>query len=165
MRKFTVALGLAAVVAGLFAAGSSARAANDLSPADAQLAQPKLGDLKLKIAPQIAPNLLFARRAELTSQLFVVNTGNPSVKLIWCLVKNHGFKASGPTKTLIRVWRNGSPFPVQGMFNTPGIAPGGHYWIGAYVYAPYGLKRVFSYADATHIEPEYIETNNWDSLP
>ena len=28
-----------------------------------------------------------------------------------------------------------------------------------------GLKQVFSYADVTHVVPEYIETNNWDSIP
>ena len=45
------------------------------------------------------------------------------------------------------------------------IKAGGHQWIGFRVFTPYGLKRVFSYADATKVVPEYVETNNWDSIP
>ena len=46
------------------------------------------------------------------------------------------------------------------------FAPGGGYsLVYGHVYAPFGLTRVFSYADATFLVPEYVETNNWDSIP
>ncbi len=73
-------------------------------------------------------------------------------------------KDSGPFKTLIRIHRHGSPSPLQG-YAAMSLPAGGYQLIGVRVYAPYGLKRVFSYADAfTHVA-EYNETNNWDSIP
>ena len=185
MKKTAFALALAAAVAAqIIAAAAPVRAEiapenmnqglglmaqslpsmnNLLSPSSPNL-PPDLGGLQLKPLAPINPALLFLFKAELTSQLFVANTGNPSVKVVWCLVRNTGFVNSGPCWTFLRIQRRGTSIPLQGYVLT-NVAAGGHQWIGVLVYAPYGFTRIFSYADATHIVPEYNEFNNWDSIP
>jgi hypothetical protein len=37
--------------------------------------------------------------------------------------------------------------------------------VGFQVFSPFGISRVFSYADIDTIVPEYNESNNWDSVP
>src|SRR5215211_7300368 len=112
MKKLLVTLSLAAVVAGSFAVGSPARAAEDQTPqAMPQLAQPDLSALKLRALPQLNLSILLIRKAELTSQVAVFSGYHPhynphpipGYRAVWCYVKNSGFKDSGWFRTLIRV--------------------------------------------------------------
>src|SRR5690349_15807987 len=115
MKKLIATLGLFAAVAGSFAATTPARAdeAPRMLPT---LVQPNLGDLKLKPILPINPQLLFVKKAELTSQVFIFTqyhpvynpNPHPSYPVIWCYVKNSGLKDSNWFKTLIRIYRYGS---------------------------------------------------------
>jgi hypothetical protein len=173
MKKLIVTLALAASVVSSFAVSTSARAA-ELEPLQIQpqLVQPELGELKIKPAPVLTPEILILKRAELTSQLFVIYgynqyfnpNPNPNYPAIVCLVKNTGSANSGWFKTLIRIHRYGYSTPISAYVWT-NVPAGGYAWIYGHVYAPYGLKQVFSYADVTSVVPEYIETNNWDTIP
>jgi hypothetical protein len=168
MKKLIATLGLLAAVAGSFAATTPARA--DEAPRMLQpLIQPDLGDLKLKPILPINPQLLFLKKAELTSQIFVFKNYHPVYNpnphpyypVIWCYVKNSGLKDSNWFKTLIRIYRYGSPYVLQGTATM--ALPAGHgAFVGVQVYAPYGLQKVFTYADATYTTPEYNESDNFD---
>lgn len=191
MQKLIVTLALAAAVGSSLVAGSPARAAEMTPQALAQLVQPNAlaealpqvvppatpaapdpGGLSLRPLPLIDPNILILRRAELTSQLFVFYGYHPiynphpypGYPVIWCYVKNSGVVGSGWFKTLIRIHRRGFSTPLQG-YIPMNLPAGGYELVGFRVWAPYGLERVFSYADATYVVPEYNETNNWDSIP
>jgi hypothetical protein len=191
MQKLIVTLSLAAVVVSSLAAGTPARAAEMSPQALAQLiqpdtlaeglpqlappetpGQPDLGELSLRPRPLIDPKILFLRRAELTSQLFVFYGYHPvynphpipGYPVIWCYVKNWGVVGSGWFKTLIRIHRKGFSTPLQG-YIPMNLPAGGYELVGFRIWAPYGIERVFSYADATYLVPEYNEANNWDSIP
>ena len=124
-------------------------------------------DIKLvpvRPLPQVDPQILLLKRAELTSQLFVANTQYPGYKVVWCLVRNIGSANSGPFWTYLRIDRVGTSIPLQGYAAT-NVPAGGWQWIGVLVYAPYGFNHIYSEADATHIVPEYSDSNNSDSIP
>jgi hypothetical protein len=142
------------------------------------LVQPDLSDLKLRALPQLNLPLLILRRAELTSQVAVfygfhpIYNPNPTPgrPAIWCYVKNSGHKDSGWFQTLIRVHRRSLPWPFPSLPTIEvkpwmSIPAGGYRLVGFKVFAPYGITRVFSYADIGTTVPEYNETNNWDSIP
>jgi hypothetical protein len=166
MKKLTLALVLAAAALTQVFATTPVRAEVAPENMNQGLAyfHPEIRDVPLKPLPLIDPQILLVRKAELTSQLFVVKTSNPAVKVIWCLVRNTGLADSGPCWTYLRIYRNGSSVPLQGYAAT-NVPAGGYQWIGVAVYAPYGFSSLYSDADATHIVPEYIESNNWDSIP
>lgn len=169
MKKLITTLSLAAAVVGSLAAGAPARAneAPQMLPA---LIQPDLSDLKLKPIQPIHPQLtILWKKAELTSQVFVFTqyhsifnkNPHPHYPVIWCYVKNSGLKHSDWFKTLIRIHRYGSPYALQG-YATMALPAGHGAFVGVRVYAPYGLKKVFTYADATYAVDEYVESNNFD---
>jgi hypothetical protein len=168
MKNLITTLALAAAVVGSFAAGAPAKAdeAPRMLPT---LVQPDLKGLVLKPIAPIQAQLTILKRAELTSQVFVFqnfhpvyNTNpHPHYPVIWCYVKNSGLKNTDWFKTLIRIYRYGSPYALQGTATM--ALPAGHgAFVGVQVYAPYGLKKVFTYADATYTTPEYNESNNFD---
>jgi hypothetical protein len=166
MKKMTLALVLAtAALTQVFAAAPvRAEVAPENMNQGLAYFHPDVRDVPLKPLPLIDPQILLVPKAELTSQLFVVNTSNPAYKVVWCLVRNTGLLNSGPFRTYLRIYRNGSPYPLQGTAITS-VPAGGYEWIGALVYAPYGFSYLYSEADSTHVVPEYIESNNWDSIP
>jgi hypothetical protein len=175
MKKLITTLSLAAAVVGSFAAGAPAKA--DEAPRMLPiLAQPDLSDLKLKpIAPLSQQLTILWKKAELTSQIFVFQNyhpvynqnPHPHYPVIWCYVKNSGLKDSGLFKTFLRIHRYGTPYALQG-YATMALPAGHGAFVGVQVYAPYGLKKVFTYADATYAVDEYNESNNfdiWDAAP
>jgi hypothetical protein len=166
MKKITLALVLAtAALTQVFAAATvRAEVAPENMNQGLAYFHPDVRDVPLKPLPLIDPTILLVKRAELTSQLFVVNTNSPGVKVVWCLVRNTGFLGSGPCWTYLRIHRAGTSVPLQGYVAT-NVPAGSQQWIGVAVYAPYGFTYLYSEADATHIVPEYLETNNWDSIP
>lgn len=169
MKNLITTLALTAAVVGSFAAGAPARAdeAPRMLPT---LVQPDLGGLQLKPIVPINPQLtILWKKAELTSQIFVFKhydpvynqNPHPHYPVIWCYVKNSGLKNTDWFKTLIRIYRYGAPYALQGTATM--ALPAGHgAFVGVQVYAPYGLKKVFTYADATYTTPEYNESNNFD---
>lgn len=173
MKKLLVTLGLVAAVVSSLSALTPVKA--DGLQVLPQIVQPSLQGLNLHPVLSINPQLLLVRKAELTSQVFVfwgyhpIYNPNPvaGYPAIWCYVKNSGLKDSGWFQTLIRIRRYdawGNVQILQGYM--PMSLPVGHYsLVGFRIYAPYGLKQVFSYADATNVVPEYQETNNSDSVP
>lgn len=173
MKKLIVTLALAATVVSSLTATRPARAAGpDAFQLQPQLVQPDLGGLQVKPVVPLSPQILLFKRAELTSQLFVLYgyhplynpSPNPNYPAILCLVRNTGLAGSGWFKTLIRIDRTGIPVPIQ-VYVPMNIPAGGWTLVHGHVYAPFGLKRVFSFADATFLVPEYNEANNWDSIP
>jgi hypothetical protein len=170
MKKLILALGLTATVVTSLAVTAPVRA--DGTQILPQLVQPDLSDLHLRPAPVIDKLLFPVLRAELTSQLFVFYGYNPvfnphpypGYPVIWCYVKNSGYIGTGWFKTLIRIQRYGTPYVIQA-YATMNLPAGGGTWVGLRVYAPYGLKQVFSFADIGYTVPEYNESNNWDTVP
>src|SRR3954468_10128417 len=97
MKKMTLALVLAAALTQLFATTPvRAEVAPENMNQGLAYLHPEIKDVPLKPLPLIDPQILLFRKAELTSQLFVVNTTTPGVKVIWCLVRNTGLANSGP---------------------------------------------------------------------
>jgi hypothetical protein len=172
MKKLLVTLTLAAAVVSSLTTGSPARAAEDQAPqAMPSLVQPDLSDLKLRTLPQLNLSVLIIRKAELTSQVAVFKgyhpiynkTPHPLFPAVWCYVKNSGLKDSGWFRTLIRIHR--PLLPTIELKPWMSIPMGDHRLVGYRVFAPFGISRVFSYADVDHVTPEYNEFNNWDSIP
>ena len=166
MQKFSLVLVL--TITALTQAVVSAPARAEVAPENINQGLAYLHpDIKLvpvKPLPQIDPQILLLKRAELTSQLFVTNTQYPGYKVVWCLVRNLGYVNSGPCSTYLRIDRIGTSVPLQGYAAT-NVPAGSYEWIGVLVYAPYGFNYIYSEADATHIVPEYSDSNNADSIP
>jgi hypothetical protein len=177
MKKLLATLTLAAAVVGSFAAGSPARADIDTPQMMPSLVQPDLSDLKLRALPQLNLSLVIIKKAELTSQVAVFKNfhpiynpnPHPAYPVVWCYVKNSGLKDSGWFRTLLRIQRYG-PLPILSLPTIEvkpwmSIPVGGYRLFGVRVYAPWGIKRAFSFADIDTTVPEYNEFNNWDSVP
>jgi hypothetical protein len=174
MKKLFATFALAATMISAVAAGSPARAAEGDAPQLLpQLVKPDLGDLKPRTLQPINPQLLLLfKKAELTSQLVVFKqfhpiynpNPHPHFPVIWCLVRNTGLKDSGPFVTRIKIYRWGSPYVLWGDIGMS-INAGDYKLFGVRVYAPYGLQKVSSFADAGYVVPEYQEDNNWDVVP
>jgi hypothetical protein len=173
MKKILTAFALAATVISAVAAGSPARAAEGDTPQFMpQLVQPDLTDLKLRTLQPIDPQIFLIKKAELTSQLAIFTqyhpiynpNPHPYFPVIWCLVRNTGLKDSGPFFTRIKIYRWGSPYVLWGDVGMS-INAGSYKLFGVRVYAPYGLQKVSSFADAGYTVPEYHEDNNWDVVP
>jgi hypothetical protein len=165
MKKLSLALVL--TITALTQAVVSAPARAEIAPENMNQGLAYLHP-DIKVVPvkplQVDPQILLLKRAELTSQLFVTNTNTPGVKVVWCLVRNLGSVNSGPCWTYLRIDRIGSSTPLQGYAAT-NVPAGSYQWIGVAVYAPYGFYHIYSEADATHIVPEYSDSNNSDSIP
>jgi hypothetical protein len=168
MKKLITTLALTAAVVSSFAAGAPAKAdeAPRMLPT---LVQPDLRGLTLKPIAPLQAHLTILKRAELTSQIFVFKNyhpvynpnPHPHFPVIWVYVKNSGLKNTDWFKTFIRIHRYGTPYALQG-YATMALPAGHGAFAGVQVYAPYGLQKVFTYADATYTTPEYNEGNNFD---
>jgi hypothetical protein len=170
MKKLLVTFALCAAISSSLAAltTSPATASPTLPLPPPRAALPDLANLAAQPVSSLPVPPILLLRAELTAQLFTqpVGPAYPQWHWIICVVTNSGLIASGPFETQITRIYAGTP-----MLPGPAIAtlvpmnvPAGDHQVVFWPEYLTGPLKVAAYADATHVVPEYNETNNTASL-